>query len=63
MRQKSYCILENLTLDTHLGSETSVSMMNHSSGPLTLGHVNIETSRCSTSRRRLDERRILRHCF
>ncbi|KAH0949691.1 hypothetical protein HN011_011274 [Eciton burchellii] len=29
----------------------SASVMNHSSGPLTLGHVNIEAVRCSTSRR------------
>ena len=34
----------------------SVSVMNHLSGPLTLGHVNIEATRCSTSRfRRLKE--------
>lgn len=53
---------KNLTLEWSR-IPASVSVMNHSSGPLTLGHVNIETTRCSTSQRRRAEGRILRHCL
>lgn len=53
---------KNLTLEWSR-IPASVFVMNHSSGPLTLGHVNIETTRCSTSQRRRAEGRILRHCL